>query len=151
MLNGLETAVDQMAALDVTLAAVTHAEALSQNLAQLRAYDLAQGEQVLTELYWQSTAVSRSLSDVSEGLNGAATAVSTVTNVLEPDKLPQALAKTSNGQDSMLAQSLQSWIGLPDNLRFIQQKSRWMLPGWTILSSNTCRPKRLTIAGISTR
>lgn len=122
MINGLETAVEQIAALDVTLASVTNAATLSQNLAQLHFYDLERGDQVLAELYRQSTAVSRSLSDVSEGLDGAATAVLTVTNALELDKLPQALAKAGNGEDSMLSQSLQSWVGLPDNLQFIQRK-----------------------------
>lgn len=122
MVNGLEVAVDQIAALDATLASVIDAGALSHNLAQLHFYDLDRGDQVLAELYRQSTAVSGSLSDVGKGIDEAATAVSTVTNSLELDKLPQALAKASNGEDSMLSQSLQSWVSLPDNLQFIQRK-----------------------------
>jgi hypothetical protein len=122
VVNGLEMTVDQIAALDVMLASVTNAGALSHNLAQLHDYDLDRGDQVLAELYLQSTAVSRRLSDVSEGVTGAATAVSAVTNVLELDKLPQTMAKANNAPDSILSKSLQSWAGLPNNLRFIQRK-----------------------------
>ena len=119
---GLETAVTEIAELDNTLVAVDQADALSRNLARLRFYDLEQGDVLLADLYAQSTAVSHSLTDVSNGLDKTATAVAAVTNTLDLPKLQQSLAKVSNGDSSLVSQSLQSWMGLPDNLWAIQQK-----------------------------
>ncbi|WP_420640590.1 FHA domain-containing protein [Candidatus Leptofilum sp.] len=122
VVTGVETAVAQIAALDETLVAVQGAEALSRDLAQLRFYDMAHGDVALANLYAQSTAVSHSLTDVSEGLDQTATAVANVTNGLELPKLQQSLAKVSNGDGNLVSESLQSWIGLPDNLWAVQQK-----------------------------
>jgi hypothetical protein len=119
---GLETAVAQAAELDATLVNVRGADLLSRDLARLRFYDLDGGAEALADLYRQSTVISGSLADVSDGLVGTATAVSTVTNALELEKLQQSLAKVGNGANSLVSQSLRSWIGLPENLRFVQQK-----------------------------
>ncbi|GJM41613.1 MAG: hypothetical protein DHS20C20_18950 [Ardenticatenaceae bacterium] len=122
VVTGVETAVAEIAELDTTLEAVKEAESLAQGLAQLRYYDVAHGDVVLANLYEQSTAVSQSLTDVGEGLDGAATAVANVTNGLELPKLQQTLAKVGSGDGNFVSQSLESWIGLPNNLWVVERK-----------------------------
>ncbi len=119
---GLETAVEEIAALDATLSSATGAETLSRDLARLHFYDLEHGDGTLADLYAQSTVVSQSLGDLDERLESTAASISAIVTILELEKLSHSLAKAGSSEEALLSQSLHSWIGLPDNMRQVQEK-----------------------------
>ena len=146
---GADTAVRKMAAFDATLVSLGKAETLSRNLSQLRFYDWDNGANSLSELYGQSTAVSQNLSDVSEGIEEVATAVSVVTNFPALETVQQEVgrwrdtaAKVGAGEGGLLLglavapedaaeivqtadffyNSIESWQGLPANMQSVKQQ-----------------------------
>lgn len=144
LVGGVDTAVHKIAVFDDNLQALTAAETLSHDLAQLRVYDLERGDAVLENLYQQSRVVSRSLDDVSEGLGDIATAVAGVTelpaletiqqeawewrnfftNVASNAAMPGAGADlVSNAAQlvDLVYVSIESWKGVPANMLTVKQ------------------------------
>ncbi len=145
---GVDTAVHKIAAFDADLESIAAAETLSGDLARLRFYDLDRGDVVLANLYEQSRPVSRSLADVSEGLDEVATAVSAVTKLPALETIQQELVDAGATATSIAAgdagllswaippeaanefaqladfiyQSIESWQGLPANMRATGQQ-----------------------------
>ncbi|WP_420629432.1 hypothetical protein [Candidatus Leptofilum sp.] len=142
---GVDTAVHQIATFDDDLAEISEATSLSHGLAQLRVYDLDNGDAVLSDLYRQSQTVSGSLADVSDGLGDVAKAVSTVTelpaletiqqeawewqsfftNLASNGLMPQAAATIANDAAELVGLvywGIESWQGVPANMLSIKQR-----------------------------
>jgi hypothetical protein len=145
---GVDTAVHKIAAFDKNLKTIEAASPLSYNLTQLRFYDLDRGDMVLADLYRQSTAVSYSLSDMSEGLGDVTEAVTVVTNFPVVETIQQELLDAKNtaasiaaGNGGLLSKvipqdvateffqladfiylSIENWQGIPSNMQATKQQ-----------------------------
>lgn len=146
--SGVNTAVHKMATFDDDLETIAEAGPLSQDLVQLRFYDLDRGDMILADLYRKSTAVSHSLSDMSEGLGDVTEAVTAVTTFPIVDSIQQELLDARNTATSIAAGdggvlswvipqgaatefaqfadfiylSIENWKGLPANMEATKQQ-----------------------------
>lgn len=122
LVDGLDTAVHEIAALDSRLVLIREAERLSGDLARLHYYDLDHGDRVLADLYEQSRLISPNLAAVAEGLDDVATAVSTVTTMPGVEKFQQSLGKVARPEADLVYQSIESWQGVPANIESLKQQ-----------------------------
>lgn len=122
LVDGLDTAVRKIAALDSRLMSIREAERLSGDLARLHYYDLDHGDRVLADLYEQSRLISTNLAAVGEGLEDVGTAVSTVTTMPGVEKFQQSLGKVARPEADFVYQSIESWQGVPANIESLKQQ-----------------------------
>jgi hypothetical protein len=141
LVAGVDTAVHKIAALDADLASAQAAESLSRDLAQLRFYHLDRGDAVLSGLYRQSTAVSDTLSTMSDGLGEVATAVNAVTTFPAVETIQQEIhnAKESATRIAAGDTPLFSWI-IPaeaaDQFVRLADFVYWSIESWQGLPAN---------------